>query len=145
MIDLNFTNSTFVLYQILPNYKKIEFLYNSLEIGIDTTQVAIQVYQNHFKDVISPVGKTEIGIVAYTTDSNDKVNMFFQNDEMHINCNKLLPIKDIICTSMTNGIILIRDHSFKKTSANKDRYHLRYYRVYRRINYNDALLPMCLS
>ena len=136
-----FTNSSFVLYQILPDYKKIDFLNRSFDNNV--TKLTQEIYQKHFKEVLSPVGNTEIGIVSYLFQDTDKINIFFHNDMIHVNCNKLIPIRNLIKIAFMEGNILLLDKSLKKNSNNRDRYHMRYYRAYRRIN--NGLYPISES
>ena len=64
---------------------------------------------------------------------------------MHVNCNKLIPIKELVHAAFTEGNILVLNKKLKKNKLNKDRYHMRYYRAYEKINPDKCFLPLCPS
>lgn len=140
METLKFNSSSFVLYQILPDHKKIDFL-NQIFDG-DTTQTSKKFFEQHFKEIIAATGSTEIGIISYITTDGDKINVFFHKDHMHINSNKLIPIRDLISAVLRDGNIVVLDTDMKKTKSNRDRFHMRYYRAYRRANPTSWVLPI---
>lgn len=140
---LQFTNSSYVLYQILPDHKKIDFLNRAFES--DIAKLSQEIYQNHFRSVLTTSEKTEIGIISYDTPEGERVNVFFHGDMMHINCNKLRPLRELVNTAFHDGSILIRDRSLKKTTENRERYHMRYYRAYVNLNYDHYQYPISIS
>ena len=144
MEALNFSNESFVLYQILPNHKKIKFLMDSFD-SEDVDELSIKYYRQHFAGVLSNYEDDVVGIVSYMTPDGYKVNVFFHDNYIHINSERLIPIKTIVHAIFTDGNILIRDHSLKKTKKNKDRFHMRYYRAYIKVNPEGETIPMVLS
>lgn len=160
MDNLKFSNSSFVLYSILPDFKKIDYIYRGLKVSnikstldeqsenndnlVNMNDIASEIYKEHFSEIISPVDDTQIGIISYMTKSDDVVNIFFYNGYIHVNSNKLKPIHEFINMVMLQGNIVTLDKSKKKTPENKDRFHLRYYRAYRKINSLD-LYPIILN
>lgn len=138
-----FTNGTFVLYNILPIDKKIDFLHQLKTKSIE--DVSLQTYHNLFSDIISNDGvvTVDVGILTYTIEDHP-LNIFFMGDHVHINCNRLVHIKDFISDMLINGELVVRDFTMKKTSKNKGRYHHRFYRAYKIINQNNKY-PISLS
>lgn len=143
MKTLKFDNTSFILYQILPNHKKIDFLNQSFTGNISNISKAF--YKQHFRNTLKHNAIIEVGILSYQTDTGAKVNIFLQDDYMHVNSDKLIPIRELIHATLYDGDILILDKTKKKTKENRDRYHLKYYRAYRRINPIDKFLPIILS
>ncbi len=133
-----------MLYQILPDHKKIDFVNKSLNSN-NVPELSKSIYQEHFKGIIAPIGKTEIGILSYLTPKKDKVNIFFCDDYVHINSNKLTPIYDLVATAFIEGHILVLDYTLKKNKENKERYHMRFYRAYKRLNDINRNMPLCFS
>jgi len=139
METLNFTNNSFVLYQILPDHKKIDFLNQSFD-G-DITQITDAVYKHHMREAFKQNDNVDIPILSYLTRDGAKVNVFFYKKFIHVNSNKLKPIHQLVTSAMVDGNILILEPDIKKTGANRDQYHMRYYRVYKRVTPIDKSLP----
>ena len=141
MDTLDFSNTSFVLYQILPDDKKIDFLNQAFDGNVVKTSQ--RFYEQHFKSVIAPSGETEIGIISYVTPDGAKINIFFHDDYMHVNSNKLVPIKELVGSAFMDGHILVLDKTLKKTKDNRERFHMRFYRAYKKLN--DPSRPFPLS
>ncbi len=143
MKSLNFDNASFVLYQILPNHKKIEFLNDSFTGNI--FDISKKFYENHFIKVVEPDKDIEVGILSYITHEGDKLNIFFHDGYMHVNCNKLIPIRELVHAAFSEGNILFLDKTKKKNKTNREQYHMRYYRAYKKLNPDALFLPISLS
>jgi len=143
MEDINFNNISFTLYQILPDYRKIMFLNEIFDK--DLNSISQKFYEEHFKDIINSDGVVDIEILSFLTPEGDKVNIFFHDDYIHVNCDRLKPIKDLVKVIFTDGNIIFRDKSLKKTKENRTRYHMRFYRAYKKLNEDDNFLPIILS
>lgn len=131
-----------MLYQILPDHKKIDFLNQSFD-G-DISKISDRIYKQHFQNAFKKNGNNDIPILSYMTRDGDKVNVFFHRDYVHINSNKLKPIHQLVCAAMVDGNILLSEPIFKKTPENRDQYHMRYYRVYKRVTPMDKVLPQII-
>lgn len=141
MKDLNFSNGSYVLFSILPLDKKIEFL-DRIMNQEDADELSKEYYTDHFSEVLDDDEVNEIGILSYYTPENDKVNIIFHDNVIHVNSDKLTPIKHLIEEMFYDGNIVVRDKSYKKTKHNKHRYHMRFYRAYRKINIENEKLPI---
>lgn len=141
MEDFNFTNGSYVLYSILPLDQKIEFMERLMNLE-DADDLSQEYYTSHFSEVLEDDKINEIGILSYYTPDGDKVNIIFHDNVIHVNCDRLVPIKELIYEMFYEGNIMVRDKSFKKTPENRHRYHMRYYRAYRKANIEDDRLPI---
>ena len=140
---LTFTNTSFVLYQIFPDHKKIDFLDQAFD-G-DIPKIAERLYQVHFEKIVEPSGDIDIDIISYITPEGGIVNIFCIDDILHINSNRLREIRHLVESAFYEGNILILDTTYKKTRTNRDRYHLRFYRAYKKINDDDDCIPLNMS
>jgi len=140
---LNFNNNSYVLYQILPDHKKIAFLNDSFDT--DVMKLSQKYYEQHFAEIIHQQGDTEIGILSYLDPDGFKINIFFHDDYIHVNSERLKPIRDLVSVIFQDGNILVRDKSKKKTKHNKERFHMRFYRAYKKLNDIDGFLPIVMS
>ena len=151
--NLHFSKMSFMLYVILPEYKKIEYInrglhihamLNDAEANVNMDIIALKLYREHLSNFTSSFVNTQVGITSYITNDNHKVNIFIHNNIIHINSSSLIPIKQFVTMMLLHGNIIIRDYSYKKTKHNSDKFHLRYYRAYKKINVND-IYPIVLS
>jgi hypothetical protein len=145
METLEFSNNSFVLYQILPDHKKILFLSETFDSEDTTDDITMRYYQNHFESILNKDGSTELGILSYTTVDGDRVNVIFQDNYVHVNSDRLIPIKELVSILFDDGNILVRDIRLKKNKSNRERYHMRFYRAYKKINPEHWLLPIVLN
>lgn len=144
MNDLNFSNASFVLYQILPKQRKIDFLYDAF-FGDNMDEISTRYFKAHMSGVIKPRPSTSLSIMAFLTADGSRVNIIMDSDTIHINSDKLKPITDLVHTAFMDGNILFRDVSALKTPENKDQFHLKYYRSYKKINPIPFIYPIVLS
>lgn len=144
METLNFTNNSFVLYQILPNHKKIDFLNESFDKH-DAALVADKLYFSHFDEIITPGEDTQIGILSYLSQDGSKINIIFHGNIIHVNSDRMKPIHELVYAIFNDGNIIYQDKSLKKNKYNRERFHMKYYRAYRKLNILDGAYPISLS
>ena len=140
MSTLKFSSESFVLYQMLPNIKKVSFLYDTF--NGDARSVATEYFKSHFGDVLNSNKNTTMSMMTFITRSGDKVNVIFEGNRMHINCGELKSIHQLVLSILMEGNIIYQDKSFTKTPENADRFFMRYYRVYIKVNRGNELYPI---
>lgn len=136
------------LFKFLPNNKKALFVNELLKCTTsDGLGVVIKSYYKH----LFASGETDdskfsnVGIIVATTSKNESVNIVFNGDLIYFNSAKQKPIMDIIKTMMLNGDIMFREKKYRKNIENKERFHLKFYRVYRKLNYRAIRYPIVLN
>jgi len=140
MNTLNFSTDSYVLYQILPNSKKFEFLYDTFH-G-DVKNISSSYFKTHFDEILSKKTVPALSIMTFLTKDGEKLNIFFERDTMHINCDSEAPINDAVKSLFNEGNILYHDKNAVR-SVNSELFFMRYYRVYRRIG--EATFPIYQS
>lgn len=144
MNALNLSTGSYILYQILPIQRKLEFLSDIFRRS-DSKQVSAEYFKDHFKDILEDNKLAAIEIVTFLTSDGDKLNVFTDTDCIHVNCDKLAPINNLVKLLLLQGNILYRDKKIKKTDRNRHRFFMKYYRVYRKVNPAHELYPICQS
>lgn len=144
MNALKFSNASFVLYQILSKHRKIDFLYDTF-FGNDAETVSHTYFKQHIKSLVSPDIDSDMAIVAFITSDGDQVNVIMDSETIHINCDRLKPIRYLVTSAFMDGNILIRDKSARKTPKNREQFHMRFYRAYKKINPPFTFYPIVLS
>jgi hypothetical protein len=136
------------LFKFLPNDKKASFASDLLKCTTsDGLGAVVKSYYKHLFATGESDGSnfTNVGIIVATTSKNESVNIVFNEDLIYFNSAKQKPISDIIKTMMLNGDIMFRERKYRKTVENKERFHLKFYRVYRKLNYRTTRYPIVLN
>ena len=84
-------------------------------------------------------------MIAGQTSSGDKVNIVMYGNSIFLNSDKLTPIKEIVKTFMIGGDILVPDSDHLSKNRNKNRYHMRFFRAYKRLNSIQVRNPIHLN
>jgi hypothetical protein len=142
---VNFNGDSYLVYQSLSDRDKISFLYESNTEGVKPTlDKYLRKYLKGFK--VREDGTDNLFMYSYLTEDDQKVNIFLHDSVYHVNCDRIGPIRDFVHKIMEEGDILLFQPEFVKTRNNRDRYHLRFYRAYRRINGEEGrTYPLCYS
>mgnify|MGYP006323706135 CR=1 FL=1 len=113
----------------------------------ELNKVSTEAYMELFSDM-SEICRgmiMQISMIAGQTSSGDKVNIVMYGNSIFLNSDKLTPIKEIVKTFMIGGDILVPDSDHLSKNRNKNRYHMRFFRAYQRLNSIQVRNPIHLN
>lgn len=113
----------------------------------ELNKVSTEAYMDLFSDM-SEICRgmiMQISMIAGQTSSGDKVNIVMYGNSIFLNSDKLTPIKEIVKTFMIGGDILVPDSEHLSKNRNKNRYHMRFFRAYKRLNAIQVRNPINLN
>lgn len=113
----------------------------------ELNKVSTEAYMELFSDM-SEICRgmiMQISMIAGQTSSGDKVNIVMYGNSIFLNSDKLTPIKEIVKTFMIGGDILVPDSEHLSKNRNKNRYHMRFFRAYKRLNSIQVRNPINLN
>ena len=113
----------------------------------ELNKVSTEAYMELFSDM-SEICRgmiMQISMIAGQTSSGDKVNIVMYGNSIFLNSDKLTPIKEIVKTFMIGGDILVPDSEHLSKNRNKNRYHMRFFRAYKRLNAIHVRNPINLN
>lgn len=113
----------------------------------ELNRVSTEAYMELFSDM-SEICRgmiMQISMIAGQTSSGDKVNIVMYGNSIFLNSDKLTPIKEIVKTFMIGGDILVPDSEHLSKNRNKNRYHMRFFRAYKRLNAIQVRNPINLN
>lgn len=113
----------------------------------ELNKVSTEAYMELFSDM-SEICRgmiMQISMIAGQTSSGDKVNIVMYGNSIFLNSDKLTPIKEIVKTFMIGGDILVPDSEHLSKNRNRNRYHMRFFRAYKRLNSIQVRNPIHLN
>lgn len=113
----------------------------------ELNKVSTEAYMELFSDM-SEICRgmiMQISMIAGQTSSGDKVNIVMYGNSIFLNSDKLTPIKEIVKTFMIGGDILVPDSEHLSKNRNRNRYHMRFFRAYKRLNFIQVRNPIHLN
>jgi len=113
----------------------------------ELNRISSEAYMNLFSDMHEICKGTimQISMIAGQTSSGDKVNIVMYGNNIFFNSNKLKPIKKLVETFILGGDILVPNDDASSETRNKNRYHMKYFRAYKRLNSTQIRNPIHLN
>jgi hypothetical protein len=140
---VQFDGNSFLVYQMLSNQDRVDFVYTAQQEGL---KKAIEKYLLRYFSDWGRDGLEQVSLFAFMTQDRQKLNMFIHRGVVHLNCEKLRPIKRMVHTLFQEGEILYHLPEIRKTKHNRHKYHMRYYRAYVHVNSDERRkFPLCYS
>ena len=137
-MEFELSQDEYILYQMLTPDLKVNYLFDC--IHEDTFEVFERYWRENIPE-FPDIGKLSsadseidaVAIMSFVGPDDVRINIFFEDAYMHINSNRLRPIKDTVKQVFMDGHIITRDYDRKKSDHPKQ-YYMRFFRSYKKLN-----------
>lgn len=133
---MKFDAKSYMIYQLLPDSKKIEFLMESIDGDVD--EVTTKFYTEYFSEVAHQ-NSTELLVITLFSDGGNRVNVIFDDWHIHVNSNSEEGIESFSKTLFDKGYIM---ESVEVDPEIDKIFHLKYHKCFHTLNQSWELLPI---